>query len=115
MITQFINGALLILFLYGCVIFIRSTIGAYKQKKALNGGYGEEERWKMELIEEKDLKFRGALECLSKMEEEEVKIIADSKTALRERAIDRAREEYQTYREWEQALSGSGTKTEYEQ
>jgi hypothetical protein len=57
-------------------------------KKMLQGEYGEETKWAMELAKEGDDEFIEAADRLSELEMNEIGIIADSKEELRELVIE---------------------------
>lgn len=64
-----------------------------KRKRALQGAYGEEVRWMMEIMhEEQDEEFIRAMSSLEQMDVTEIIIIAESKDDVRRLVFERASE-----------------------
>jgi hypothetical protein len=65
----------------------------YRQgKKLLNGDFGEQARWALELFEEGDDEFIEASARLSQIQLREIGIVADDKEELRELTVEHAQE-----------------------
>jgi len=61
-------------------------------QKALDGAYGNEVQWAVELINDGDRQFTIAANSLSDMEMREIGIVAESKQDLRDRTVERFEE-----------------------
>jgi hypothetical protein len=64
----------------------------YYRKRLLAGKYGKEAMWAAELVDENDEEFIEASKNFSDMEIREIGIMSHSKTELRERTIEQAKD-----------------------
>lgn len=75
------------------ITYVANKYARRKERKALEGEYGELAQWGAEIIDEGDIEFAFAMNALSKSERKEIGIIAESKEELRELTVERFNEQ----------------------